>query len=92
MRYFYRKPYHYRLTRAPKALRRAKLDNIAIVPASMLAEKASLKEKVRSLPRGQVFLCHTRENARQRRLLERVKEVFRQLGYAVTLLPMEQVG
>jgi hypothetical protein len=92
MRYFYRKPYCYRLSRVPKALRRARLDNIAIVPASMLTSQNTLNEKVRRLPRRQVLLCHTRENTRQRRLLERVKEVFRQLGYAVTLLPMEQVG
>jgi hypothetical protein len=33
----------------------------------------------------------TKENTKQRKVLERVQEVFRQLGYAVTLLPMEQV-
>jgi Fe-S oxidoreductase len=57
----------------------------------MLAGKESLKEKVNTLARGQVFLCHTKENAKQKRVLERVKEVFRRLGYGVTLLPMEQV-
>jgi hypothetical protein len=70
---------------------RAKLDHIAIVPASMLERKESLKEKINTLSRGQVFLCHTKENTKQRRVLERVKEVFRRLGYAVTLLPMEQM-
>jgi hypothetical protein len=70
---------------------RAKLDNFAIVPASMLARKESLKEQVKKLPRGEVLLCHTKENAKQRKVLERVKGVFRHLGYAVTLLPMEQV-
>ena len=70
---------------------RAKLDNIAIVPASMLVGKESLQETVNTLPRGQVFLCHTKENTKQKRILERVKEVFRRLGYGVTLLPMEQV-
>jgi tRNA G37 N-methylase Trm5 len=70
---------------------RAKLDNIAIVPASMLESKESLKEQVNKLPRGEVLLCHTQENTKQRQVLERVQEVFRQLGYAVTLLPMEQV-
>jgi Fe-S oxidoreductase len=71
---------------------RAKLDNIAIVPASMLASQESLQEQVNKLARGEVFLCHTKENTKQRKVLERVKEVFRRLGYAVTLLPMEQVG
>jgi Fe-S oxidoreductase len=70
---------------------RAQLDNIAIVPASMLEGKESLKEKIKTLPRGQVFLCHTKENTKQKRVLERVQEVFRRLGYGVTLLPMEQV-
>jgi hypothetical protein len=70
---------------------RVRLDNIAIVPASMLERKESLKEQVKKLPRGEVFLCHTQENTKQRKVLERVKEVFRRLGYAVTLLPMEQV-
>jgi hypothetical protein len=88
---FYR-PYRYKLTRPPQALLRARLDNIAIVPASMLARKESLKEQVEKLPHGEVFLCHTKENTKQRRVLERVKEVFRHFGYAVTLLPMEQVG
>jgi hypothetical protein len=70
----------------------SELDNIAIVPASMLAGKESLKAQVEKLPPGEVFLCHTKENTKQRRVLERVKEVFRHFGYAVTLLPMEQVG
>jgi hypothetical protein len=69
---------------------RARLDNIAIVPASILESQESLKEQVKKLPRGQVFLCHIKENTKQRRMLERVKEVFRRFGYAVTLLPMEQ--
>jgi hypothetical protein len=57
----------------------------------MLAEKESLKEKVKKFPRRQVFLYHTKENTKQKRILEHVKEVFQRLGYAVTLLPMEQV-
>jgi alcohol dehydrogenase YqhD (iron-dependent ADH family) len=70
---------------------RTKLDNIAIVPASMLVGKERLQETVNTLPRRQVFLCHTKENIKQKRILERVQEIFRRLGYAVTLLPMEQV-
>jgi prephenate dehydrogenase len=57
----------------------------------MLVGKESLTEAVNQLPRRQVFLCHTKENTKQKRILERVKEIFRRLGYAVTLLPMEQV-
>lgn len=90
MRPRYFRPFRYKFTRVPKALRRARLDNIAIVPASMLVGKESLKETVNRLPRRQVFLCHTKENTKQKRILERVKEIFRRLGYAVTLLPVER--
>jgi prephenate dehydrogenase len=92
MRYFYKRPFRYTLTRPPRAIRQARLDNIAIVPASMLTGKESLQEKVKKLPRRQVFLCHTKENTKQRQVLERVKEIFRHLGYAVTLLSVEQAG
>jgi prephenate dehydrogenase len=91
MRYFYKRPFGYRLTRPPRAIQRARLDNIAIVPASMLASDKTLQEKVKTLPRRQVFLYHTKENTKQKQILERVREIFRRLGYAVTLLPMEQV-
>ncbi len=90
MRPRYFRPFGYKLTRAPRVLRRARLDHIAIVPASMLTDKEDLKEKVKKLPRRQVFLCHTKENTKQRQVLERVKEIFRRLGYTVTLLSMEQ--
>jgi hypothetical protein len=90
MRQRYFRPFRYKLTRPPRAIRQATLDNIAIVPASMLTDKDDLKEKVKKLPRRQVFLYHTKENTKQRQVLERVKEIFRHLGYAVTLLPMEQ--
>jgi hypothetical protein len=57
----------------------------------MLVGKESLQERVNKLHRRHVFLCHTKENTKQKRILERAKEIFRRLGYAVTLLPMEQV-
>jgi len=73
----------YRFTRPPQALLRAKLDNIAIVPASMLPFKKAVQELLSGLPPGGVFLCHSQANARQRKLLERVGETFRQHGHAV---------
>jgi nitrogen regulatory protein PII-like uncharacterized protein len=57
----------------------------------MLAGKEGLAEQVKKLPRGEVLLCHIKENAKQKRILERVKEVFRDFGYAVTLLPVKRV-
>jgi len=82
---------YYHFTKPPQALLKARLDNIAIVPASMLPFTKILKEKVNTLPKGTVFLCYAQENTRQRKLLERVEETFRQQGHAVMNLSMEQV-
>jgi hypothetical protein len=90
MRYRYNRSYRYRLTNPPQALLKARLDNIAIVPASMLPLTQTLKEKVNTLPQGSVVLCYAAENPRQRKLLERVGETFREHGHKVMHLPAEQ--
>jgi hypothetical protein len=92
MKQQYKKLYRYRLTNPPKKLLKARLDNIAIVPASMLPLTETLKEKVNTLPQGAVVLCYAAENTRQKKLLERVGETFRQHGHAVMNLSMEQVA
>jgi hypothetical protein len=81
----------YRLTRPPKALLKAKLDNIAIVPASLLPFKTTWQKAANRLPKRGVLLCHSQKNTRQKKLLERVEAVFKRLGYAVMNLPIEQV-
>ena len=58
----------------------------------MLPLTQKLQEKVNTLPKGAVFLCYAKENTRQRKLLERVEETFRQQGHVVMNLPMEQVA
>ena len=83
--------YRYRLTNPPKALLKARMDNIAIVPASMLPLTQTLKEKVNTLPQGGVFLCYTQDNSRQRKILERVGETFREHGHAVKSISMGEV-
>ena len=83
--------YRYRLTNPPKALLKARMDNIAIVPASMLPLTEIVKEKVNTLPKGGVFLCYAQENSRQRKILERVEETFREHGHAVKSISMGEV-
>ena len=89
MRHRYQRPYRYTVTHPPKALLKAKLDNIAIVPASMLPLKSLWQMAANTLPRGGVLLCHSQQNSRQRKLLERVGETFRAQGHAVMNLPIE---
>jgi hypothetical protein len=91
MRDRYTRSYRYRLTNPPKALLNAQLDNIAIVPASMLPLTETLKEKVNTLPKGGVFLCYAQENSRQRKILERVEETFREHGHVVRRLSLREV-
>ena len=91
MRYRYNRGYQYRLTNPPKALLKARLDNIAIVPASMLPLTETLKEKVNTLPQGGVVLCYAAENTRQRKLLERVGETFREHGHIVRSMAVGEV-
>jgi hypothetical protein len=91
MSYVYTKPYQYRLTHPPKALLKARLDNIAIVPASLLGLKALWQTAANTLPQGGVLLCHSQQNTRQRKLLERVGETFREHGHTVRHLSMGEV-
>ena len=91
MRQRYTRSYRYRFTHPPKALCKAQLDNIAIVPASMLPLKGTIQHLLNNLPQGGVFLCHVTENAKQKSVLARVEEVFKQHGHAVTNLSLEQV-
>jgi hypothetical protein len=92
MRYRHNRGYRYQITNPPQAILNARLDNIAIVPASMLGMKALWQTAANTLPKGGVLLCHTQQNTRQRRLLERIGEAFRQQGHAVMNLPIEQVA
>ena len=82
---------YYQFAKPPKALLQAKLDNIAIIPASMLPFTKTLQGLVNNLPQRAVFLCYAEENTRQRKLLERVEETFRQQGYLVKNLSMREV-
>jgi hypothetical protein len=91
MRHRYNRSYRYRLTNPPKALLKARLDNIAIVPASMLPLTKVLKDKVNTLPKGGVFLCYAQENTRQRKILEWVEETFREQGHAVKSMSVGEV-
>jgi hypothetical protein len=56
----------------PKALRRAKLDNLAIVPASLLPHKDEWQALANTLPDGTTLIVLPREQTPARRALERM--------------------
>jgi hypothetical protein len=57
----------------------------------MLPLTETLKEKVNTLPQGGVVLCYAAENTRQRKLLERVGETFREHGHIVGSMAVEEM-
>jgi len=80
---------HYCFTRAPKRLRKARLNNIAIVPAILLFQSGKVKDAANRLPTGSVLLCHPTQE-KQRRTLANVAIYFRNHGMHVTTISVSQ--
>ena len=84
------KPYQF--TKPPQALRQPglKLDNLALVPASLLPFKAQWQALANSLPTGSILICLPPTDSPQRKALETVAMLLRADGYNVTTLPAER--
>ncbi len=80
-----RLPYHF--VRAPKAVRRARLDNIALVPASLLPRKGKYQKIANNLPTGGILICQTDKRERISRILARVAKWLQENGHFVRTLP-----
>jgi hypothetical protein len=81
----------YRIKRAPRALRRpaVTLDNVALVPASLLPYKKEWQRVANGLPTGSVLLCST-TSARQKKVLEQVSAHLTRKGHRVQTLPAKR--
>jgi len=77
----------YRFGRPPRALRKAKLDNFALVPASLLLNKGKYQTIANNLPGRGVLICQAEKQERITAILERVASFFRQNGHFVRTLP-----
>ena len=78
-------PYH--IGRPPRAIRKAKLDNIVLVPASLLYQKGKYQTIANNLPGRGVLICRTEKKERISRILDNVAAFLRQRGHFVRLLP-----
>ena len=78
-------PYH--IGNPPKAIRKAKLDNIALVPASLLFQKGKYQTIANNLPGRGVLICQVEKQDRIAHVLERVADFFRRNGHFVRTLP-----
>ncbi len=77
----------YQITRPPKAIHKATLDNIALVPANMLPLKSTYQPIANKLPKGSVLLCETKAKPKLQAILTKVAAYFRSQGRHVTILP-----
>ena len=77
----------YRIVRPPRAIQKARLDNIALVPASLLFQKGKYQTIANNLPERGVLICETNKKERFTTILERVALFFRQKGHLVKTLP-----
>jgi hypothetical protein len=65
------------------------LDNVALVPASLLPYKKEWQRVANGMPAGSVLLCSTRTNQRQRQIIEQVSTHMQHKGHQVRTLPAE---
>jgi hypothetical protein len=79
--------------RGPRALRRpqVKLDNLTLVPASLLPRKADYEALANDLPRGEVLLVLPPADSPERAAMQRVAQLFRAKGRHVTVLTEERL-
>src|SRR2546421_10316763 len=73
----------------PTRLKKARLDNIALVPASLLKNKAIYQPIANDLPTGSV-LC-VPGTQRQQKIMAKVTSFFRDHGRSVITLPLETI-
>ena len=73
----------------PDAVKKARLDNIALVPASLLFQKDTYQPLANTLPTGSV-LCIP-QTQRQKTILTHVASYFKDRGHNVLTLPLEQI-
>jgi hypothetical protein len=81
------RPLHYRIVKPPRAIRKAKLDNIALVPASLLHRKGKYQTIANNLPGQGVLLCQIEKKERIGHILDSVAAFFQLKGHFVKTLP-----
>jgi len=80
----------YQFTEPPPRLKKAKLDNIALVPASLLLFKGIYQPMANNFPAGSV-LC-VPGTQRQLKIMAKVTSFFRDRGHQVITIPIEKIS
>jgi hypothetical protein len=80
-------PYHF--TEPPARLKKARLDNIALVPGSLLPLKGTYQNVANSYPTGSV-LC-VPGTIKQKKIVATITQFFRDHGRQVITMPLEKI-
>ena len=75
----------------PRALKRAQLDNLALVPASLLPCKVTWQQMASELPTGSILLIFPDSRSPRGDALEQIKASFEAAGRAVKILPASEI-
>ncbi len=79
----------YQLSEPPAKLKKVRLDNISLVPASLLPLKGTYTELANRYPTGSI-LC-VPGTQKQQKIMAKVKSFFRDHGRSVITMPLERV-
>ena len=79
----------YPLSEPPVRLKKARLDNIALVPASLLKNKEIYQLIANSLPTGSVLAVPG--TLSQQKIISKVTSFFRDHGRSVITMPIEKI-
>src|SRR5579859_2125208 len=80
---------HYHFTQPPARLKKARFDNIALVPASLLPLKGTYQSVANSYPTGSVFCVPG--TIKQQKIIATITQFFRDHGRQVITLPLERI-
>ena len=80
-------PYH--ISEPPARVKKARLDNIALVPASLLPLKGTYQNVANSYPIGSV-LCIS-GTAKQQKIISTITQFFRDHGRSVITIPIGKI-
>lgn len=78
----------------PQSLQRpgVKLDNIALVPASLLPQKAAYQAFANRLPPGELLVVLPPQETKQQQTLKTVAHLWREKGRHVTVVVAQSLG
>ncbi len=77
--------------RPPRAIRKAKLDNLALIPGSLLAFKEEWQDLANKLPEGSILIILPSSNGSARQTLEKVSRSMKAKGQRVATLSQDQL-